>query len=118
MFENTQLKNPDFSLPPTELIKSENIPKVNSLCQKVPLLFWVSYESCAAWAARWGPAWLVLFLGCRGARIPQRSEHPAAEQSWSLPPQWPWVLAVVHWGNGFELVCVLISCAWETPIPP
>lgn len=39
MFENTQLKNPDFPLPPAELIKSENIPKLNSLCQKVPLLF-------------------------------------------------------------------------------
>lgn len=48
MFENTQLKNPDFPLPPAELIKSENIPKLNLFCQKVPLLFRVSNESCAA----------------------------------------------------------------------
>ena len=48
MFENTQLKNPDFPPPPAELIKSENILKLNSLRQKVPLLFWVSNESCAA----------------------------------------------------------------------
>lgn len=79
MFENTQLKNPDLPLPPTELIKSENIPKLNSLCQKVPLLFWVSHESRAAWAALWGPVWLALFLGCRGGRIPERRKDSTEE---------------------------------------
>lgn len=48
MLEDTQLKNPDFPSPPAEFIKAENIPKLNSLCQKVVLLLWVWNESCAA----------------------------------------------------------------------
>lgn len=81
VWKHTIEKSWFFPCPPTELIKSENIPKLNSLCQKVPLLFWVSHESYAAWAAQWDPVWLALFLGYRGMSIPQRewASHRGAE---------------------------------------
>lgn len=134
VWKHTIEKSWFFPCPPTELIKSENIPKLNSLCQKVPLLFWVSHESYAAWAAQWDPVWLALFLGYRGmsipqgSRVPQGSEHPTEDQD---PTEGMSILLLNshgpfqhdgfgfwQWCTGFELVCVLISCcAWETLIP-
>lgn len=77
MFENTQLRNPDFPLPPAELIKSENIPKLSSLCQKVPLLCWVSDGSCAEGSR----------LACSVPWL-QGREHPAPAQ-WQRRSQSP-----------------------------
>lgn len=49
------------------------------------------------------------------------SEHPTAgrSQSPSTVMGLVFFLATVHWGNGFELMRVVISrCAWETLVIP